>query len=88
MSSISWTYKDFWTWFEQIEDDKIKTFALRELNDNGWLGRLSADQQAHIFKYAPEEILQSLKHFPQVIKSDTLLILDYERQKKLRRIKR
>ena len=88
MSSISWTWKDFWLWFEQIEDDKRKSLALAELNGNGWLAKLSADQQAHIFIHAPEEILLSLKHFPQVIKKDALLILQHERDKRNRRIKK
>lgn len=88
MSSISWTYKEFWQWFGLIEEDKRKTEALRELNANDWLARLSADQQAHVFMYAPDEIVLSLKHFPKVIKYDTLLILQDARDKKNRRLKR
>lgn len=88
MPSITWTYKDYWHWFAQVEDDKRKAEALRELNGNGWLARLSAEYQAHVFQFAPEEILLSLKHFPQVIKRDTLVILQRELDKQTRRMKR
>lgn len=88
MPTISWQWPDYWDYFNQIEEDKRKTEALKELNGNGWLARLSADQQAHIFMCAPENVLMGLKHFPTVIKRDAILILEHERQKKRKRMKR
>lgn len=88
MPSISWQWKDWWSWFEQIEDDKRKTIALQELNGNGWLARLSPEYQAEVFRHAPEEILLSLKHFPKVVKVKTLEVLQKERDKQTRRIRR
>jgi hypothetical protein len=88
MPTISWQYKDFWEWFIQIEDDKRKTVAMVELIGNGWLARLSAEAQAHIFQYAPDEILLNLKHIPKIVKRRTLEILEYERSKKDKRIRK
>ena len=88
MPSISWTYKDFWEWFIQIEEDKRKTAAMIELLGNDWLVRLSAEAQAEIFRFAPDEILLNLKHIPKIVKRRTLEILEYERNKKDKRIKR
>ena len=88
MPSISWQYKDFWEWFIQIEDDKRKTAAMIELIGNGWLARLSAEAQAHIFQYAPDEILLNLKHIPKIVKRDALLILQREKDKQTRRNKK
>lgn len=88
MPSITWTYKDYWDWYVQIEEDKRKTEAMVELIGNGWLARLSADQQAHIFQFAPDEILLNLKHIPKIVKRDTLLILEHERDKKYKKVKR
>lgn len=88
MPSISWQWKDYWEYFNQIEEDKRKTVALQELNGNGWLARLSAELQAEVFRHAPEEILLSLKHFPKVVKVRTLEILQKERDKQTRRTRR
>ena len=88
MPSISWQWKDWWMWFEQVEEDKRKTAAMVELIGNGWLARLSAEAQAEIFRFAPDEILLNLKHIPKIVKRRTLEILEYERKRKDKRIKR
>lgn len=88
MPPISWQYKDFWGWFIQIEDDKRKTAAMVELIGNGWLARLSAEAQAEIFRFAPDEILLNLKHIPKIVKRDALLILQREKDKQTRRNKK
>lgn len=56
MSSISWEWVDFWAWVEQIEDVKQKAHALQQVNEGGWIGRLSAENQANVFRHAPMEV--------------------------------
>ena len=79
MASITWEWVDYWAWLEQIEDDNVKAQAMREVNKDNWVARLSAKNQADVFRHAPEEVLLSLKHLPNIVKRDCLVILENER---------
>lgn len=72
MSSITWTWKSFWDWYIQIEDEKNKSFVLAELTRDGWLERCSSNVQIEVMKYAPEEILNVLHKFPNIFKPETI----------------
>lgn len=83
--SLTWTWKDWWAWFRQIEEDADKTIAIQTLLGNGWMKALSAEAQAEVMLEAPMEVLKSLKHFPAVFKQDTVKILQHELDKKSRK---
>ena len=82
MAALTWTWNDYWEWFRQIEHDKDKTVAITELIGGGWLRNLSAHSQADVMRNAPMEILQAMRHFPQIFKLETLHIIQAELDKK------
>lgn len=88
MASIAWTWSDFWSWYEQIEEQDRKNLALKELNSGNWLKSLSSDSQAKVFMDAPMEIKLQLKQAPTVIRRETLLLLQAVEDKKNKKFKR
>lgn len=88
MASLTWTWKDWWAWFAQIETSEGKVIAMRELYGDGWLKNLSAENQAEVMKDAPEEILKALKSLQHIFKYDAILLIQHELDKKYKKTKK
>ena len=74
--SVVWEWPDFWAWFNTLSsNDKAEALNLVGLST---MGRLTPEQQADVFRKAPEVMLLNLKHLPMVHKK-TILILQAER---------
>lgn len=65
MSSITWSWKEHWLWFDQLENNQ-KAQQWNELRKDGWLDGLPVDLQFDVLKDAPDELLYSLKHLPYI----------------------
>ena len=78
MGKLTWTWQDYWVWFHQIESKKGKANAWLEVLGGKWMGSLPVGVQVEIFRYAPTDVLEVLKHFPDDIKYETLVKLDRE----------
>lgn len=66
-----WSWKDYWGWFSTIPYE-YKVLNMQELNKDNWLSHLSAEVQIVVMGNAPYEILQSMKHFPNIFKLETI----------------
>lgn len=90
MTSITWDWKDFWEWYEQIEEQERKYDALREVYGRNaeYIKFLSAESQFKVFCHAPLEIKQQMKNFPQVYKREAILMLEMDLNKKMKKIRR
>lgn len=85
MASISWTWKQLWEWYEQLEENGATTFFKSFLRDIE-LERCSADFQFEIFRYSPMIIQENLKHL-KGIKREALILLQEELDKKNKKVK-
>lgn len=65
MSSITWSWKEHWLWFEQLQTDQ-KRQQWMELMKDEWLEGLPMELQFDVLKDAPDEILYALKHLPYI----------------------
>ena len=72
MTSLTWTWKDYWSWYLQIETEEDKTIAIRELLKDRWLANLSVDLQVEVMQHAPMEILIHMKSAPHIFKLETI----------------
>ena len=48
--ALTWTYKDFWEWFQQ-SDPVSKRHAWEELLKDNWLGNASVNVQKEVLEY-------------------------------------
>lgn len=76
MASITWTWRNYWGWFRQLDTDKEKSVAMRELNTDNWLANLGVDEQVEVMMYAPYSVLKHMHLFPQVFKRMTIVQID------------
>lgn len=88
MTSISWDWKSYWEWFEQIEEQERQFDALREIHRDDWVKRLSAENQAKVFLYAPMDFKMQMKNYPSLYKREAILILQMEENKRNKKFKR
>ena len=89
MTSINWGWDDYWSWWVGLENKKDKVDGIRQVLDEGWMIKLSAESQAKVFLHAPIEIKQILKnHSPNLIKKETLLLLQMEQDRMSKKLKR
>ena len=70
--SLRWSWKDYWEWFEQLQEDEIKVMAMVELLGDGWMKGLSPNTQIEVMKFAPREILDCLYQMPETFKPETI----------------
>lgn len=87
MTSITWIWKDFWRWYEQVEDIEIQFDALRQIHTQFNIPKLSAEAQADLFLHAPLEFKQEMKNFPKLYKREAILILEMDLNKKSKAIR-
>lgn len=80
MASISWTWKQLWEWYEQLEESGATVFFRSFLKDIE-LERCSADFQFEVFRYSPIVIKENLKHL-KGIKQEALIMLGEDLDKK------
>ena len=71
MTSISWTWKDFWNWYKSLDEEE-RFHAVYSLIEDGWMENLASEVQIEVIRYAPEEILNDLPLMPQVLKPETI----------------
>lgn len=71
--ALTWTYKEFWSWFDQV-DTVSKKLALKELVKDGWLRNSSARVQWEVLKFAPPELREVAKTW-KIIKPEVRLSL-------------
>ena len=88
MASLTWKWSEYWNWFLQIEDTEDKKLAMQELIRDGWLKNLSAETQAEVMKHAPLEILKAMAKLPLIFKTDAILIIQHELDKKYKKVSR
>lgn len=84
MTSIAWSWEEYWSWYEQIEEQERKFDSLRELyGKNGeFIKCLSAESQFKVFLHAPLELKQTMKQFPNLYKREAILMLQMDLDKK------
>lgn len=82
MTSISWSWDEFWWWYEQIEEQERQFDALREVHKDKWVERLPAEIQARVFLHAPLEFKKQMKNFPNLYKREAILILEMDLNKR------
>ena len=57
--SLTWTYKDFWMWFEKL-DTVSKRMAWAELNRDKWLELQPYPIQLEVLEHAPRELKENI----------------------------
>jgi len=85
MASLTWKWRDYWAWFNQIERSEDKAAAMKELIKDGWIKNLSAEIQAEVMQDAPLEILQAMKSLPNIFKTDAIMIIQHQLDKKYKK---
>ncbi len=88
MTSISWSWDEFWWWFEQIEEQERQFDALREVHKDKWVERLPAELQAKVFLNAPMDFKMQMKNFPNLYKREAILILQMHADRQNKQFKR
>lgn len=83
--SLKWSWKDYWAWFDQIETSDGKAVAIRELNKDGWLGKLAPEIQVDVMEFAPDVIIDALAKFPNVFSNRALYLIIQKRNKRNKR---
>lgn len=86
LSMSSWD--EFWEWFSGIDEDARKTEMMIELNKDDWIKRLSPDVQYKVFRNAPMDIKKSMKKFPNIFHSETLVLLQMESDRRYKKMKK
>ena len=84
MASVIWSWQDFWNWFEQIESANDKAIVLKQI-DADWVKRLTAENQAKVFQYAPQEITGHISH---LLHTDVKIIMAMDYQKRMKKLRR
>jgi len=81
--SVTWEWRHFWGWWSTLSSEKkseaLDLIRIQEFNS------LPPEEQAEIFRPAPEEVLLNLKHMPMVHR-ETILILQEERDERDRKM--
>lgn len=81
VASLTWSWKDYWNWYLQIEEEKDKTIAIREILKDNWMANLSMDMQVEVMQHAPMEVLQHMHKAPHIFKLDAIRIIEAKLQK-------
>ena len=81
--SVQWGWDDLWSFFV-LESDDHKSLILKQINEGNWIGRLTPDYQAQVFKSAPHDIKSNLHKLP-MIHRETLELLNLVKKEKRRR---
>jgi hypothetical protein len=81
LSSLTWTWYEFWNWFEGVKEIPRKVEILKQL-DADFVRGVSWEIQVDMFSSAPLEIVENIK---SILKPQAFEFIIKERHKQMRK---